>query len=53
MDKWLQEYAYRVNITAAPFIISVVCLGLLTVLLICGQTIKAAIANPAKSLRTE
>ena len=53
MNKWLQEYAYRVNITAVPFIISVVCLGLITILLICGQTIKAALANPVKSLRTE
>ncbi len=53
MHNWLQNYAYRINITAAPFIISIICLGLITALLICVQTIKAAIANPVKSLRTE
>ncbi len=53
MHSWLQGYAYRINITAMPFIISIICLGLITALLICVQTIKAAIANPVKSLRTE
>lgn len=53
MHNWLQGYAYRINITATPFIVSIVCLGLITALLICMQTIKAAIANPVKSLRTE
>jgi putative ABC transport system permease protein len=53
MQDWLNEYAYRINITARPFIISIICLGLITALLICAQTIKVAIANPVKSLRTE
>ena len=53
MHNWLQNYAYRVDITASPFVISIICLGLITALLICVQTIKAAIANPIKSLRTE
>jgi putative ABC transport system permease protein len=53
MNKWLQNYAYRIHITASPFVISIVCLGLITVLIICIQTIKAAMANPVKSLRTE
>jgi len=53
MHNWLQGYAYRIDITALPFIASVVCLGLITALLICLQTIKAAIANPVKSLKAE
>ena len=53
MHNWLQNYTYRIDITAMPFIISIVCLGMVTALLICVQTIKAAIANPVKSLRTE
>ncbi len=53
MHNWLQNYAYRINIDASPFIISIVCLGLITALLICIQSIKAALANPVKSLRTE
>ncbi|MDQ6761684.1 MAG: ABC transporter permease [Bacteroidota bacterium] len=53
MSKWLQNYAYRINITAQPFLLSVLVLGFVTALLICIQTIKAALANPVKSLRTE
>ena len=53
IHNWLQNYAYRINITAIPFIISIVSLGLITALLICVQTIKAANANPVKNLRTE
>jgi ABC-type antimicrobial peptide transport system permease subunit len=53
LNHWLQGYAYRIQITASPFIISIVMLGLITALLICLQTIKAAMANPVKSLRTE
>ena len=53
MNNWLQEYAYRINISAPPFIISMLMLGGLTALLIGIQTIKAALANPIKSLRTE
>jgi putative ABC transport system permease protein len=53
MHGWLQNYAYRINITALPFVISITSLGLITTLLICLQTIKAANANPLKNLRTD
>jgi ABC-type antimicrobial peptide transport system permease subunit len=53
MHGWLQGYAFRVDITATPFVISIICLGFVTALLICLQTMKAAIASPVKSLRTE
>ena len=53
MSKWLQGYAYRINITPVPFIVSIVCLGCITAILICIQSIKAALTNPVKSLRTE
>lgn len=53
MHNWLENYAYRIDITATPFIISIICLGSITALLICVQTIKAAVTNPVKSLRTE
>ena len=53
MQRWLNEYAYRVTITAEPFIISMAMLGIITAALICLQTMKTAIANPVKSLRTE
>jgi putative ABC transport system permease protein len=53
MQNWLSDYAYRINITAEPFIFSVVILGLITSILIIIQTIKAAVADPVKSLRSE
>lgn len=53
MNKWLQDFAYRVNLSWWIFIAA----GLLTVVIalttISFQAIKAAIANPVKSLRTE
>ena len=53
MSKWLQEYAYRIHISAMPFVVSVFILGFITAILICIQTIKAALANPVESLRME
>ncbi len=53
MSKWLQSYTYRINITAQPFLLSLFVLGLITATMICLQTIKAALANPVKSLKTE
>jgi ABC-type antimicrobial peptide transport system permease subunit len=53
MKQWLSDYAYRIDITAQPFIWSLVGLGCVTGLLIFFQTIKAALMNPVKSLKTE
>jgi putative ABC transport system permease protein len=53
MNNWLNNYAYRISITAAPFISAVLVLAIATVLLICGQTIRAALLNPVKSLKAE
>jgi len=53
MHKWLQDYVYRINISWWLFIaggISAIVIALITVSF---QAIKAAIANPVKSLRTE
>jgi putative ABC transport system permease protein len=53
MNNWLNNYAYRISISPVSFIFSVSILSLVTVVLICLQTIKAALANPVKSLKTE
>jgi ABC-type antimicrobial peptide transport system permease subunit len=53
MQGWLSDYAYRISLTAKPFIISITVLALITALLIAIQTIKAGLENPVKSLRTE
>ncbi len=53
MQGWLNDYEYRVSITATPFIVSICVLGFITALLITLQTVKAANANPVTILRTE
>jgi putative ABC transport system permease protein len=53
IHKWLQDFAYRINIGWAAFIIAGVGAILIALITVSFQAIKAAIANPAKSLRTE
>ncbi len=53
MSKWLEDFAYRINISAWVFIWAGVSALLIAFLTISYQSIKAAIANPVKSLRSE
>jgi putative ABC transport system permease protein len=50
---WLQGYAFRIGIHWSYFLISFVSLLIIALLTVSFQAIKAAIANPVKSLRTE
>ncbi len=53
MNKWLQDFAYRVNISWWIFAAAGIVALLIAILAVSFQAIKAAIANPVKSLRTE
>ena len=53
MHQWLQKYDYRTDISLWIFAAAVLGAMLITVLTVSFQAIKAAIANPVKSLRTE
>jgi putative ABC transport system permease protein len=53
MHQWLESFAYRINIGAIVFIVAGVSVIAITLLTISYQAIKAALANPVKSLRTE
>ena len=53
MNKWLQNYAYRTEISWWIFPVAGITLALISLITICFQAIKAAIANPIKNLRTE
>ncbi len=53
MHAWLQDFAYRVNISWWIFFIAGLFAILIALITISFQAIKAAIANPVKSLRTE
>ncbi len=53
MNKWLQEFANRINIGMGTFIASAVIALIIALLTVSFLTIKAALANPIKSLRYE
>ncbi|MBI2731616.1 MAG: ABC transporter permease [Sphingobacteriales bacterium] len=53
MNKWLQDFAYRVNIAWWIFAIAGTLAVLIALFTISMQAIKAAVTNPVKSLRTE
>ena len=53
MNKWLEGFAYRVNISWRAFAMAGVLALLIALLTVSFQAIKAAMANPVKSLRSE
>jgi len=53
MNKWLQTFAYKTNIGIVTFLIAAFAAILISFLTVSYQSIKAAIANPVKSLRYE
>jgi len=53
MSKWLEDFAYRINISVWVFVGAGICAIAIALLTISFQSIKAALANPVKSLRSE
>ena len=53
MQQWLQDYAYRINVSWWLFAAGGLAAIIIALATISFQAIKAAIANPVKSLRTE
>jgi ABC-type antimicrobial peptide transport system permease subunit len=53
MNKWLENFAYRTSISWWIFVLAGGTMILVALLTLAFQTIKAAIANPVKSLKTE
>jgi putative ABC transport system permease protein len=53
MNEWLQNFAYRIHLSWWLFILSGLLVLLIALLTVSFRAIKAAIANPVKSLRTE
>jgi putative ABC transport system permease protein len=53
MDTWLRDFAYRINIDWWVFALAGVIALLIALVTVCFQAVKAAMANPVKSLRTE
>ena len=53
MHSWLQDYAYRINIHAGVFFVAGSIATLIALATISFHAIRAALVNPAESLRTE
>jgi ABC-type antimicrobial peptide transport system permease subunit len=53
MSKWLQDYAYRIDISWWMFLVAGAVAIIIALFTVSFQAIKAAIANPVKNLRTE
>ena len=53
MNKWLHDFAYRVQIQWWIFVLAGSAAIFIAMITVSFQAIKAAIANPVKSLRTE
>lgn len=53
MNKWLQDFVFRINITLWPFLYSGLIALLIALITVSYQSIKAALANPIESLKYE
>lgn len=53
MNKWLKDFAYRIHISWWVFVLAAVAALMVALITVSFQAIKAAIANPVKSLRAE
>jgi putative ABC transport system permease protein len=53
MNNWLQNFAYRINLGAGSFLLAAFLAFIIAILTVTYQALKAAIANPAESLKYE
>jgi putative ABC transport system permease protein len=53
MDKWLQNFAYRIRIEPWTFLLSAAIALIIAILTVSYQSIKSAVADPVESLRYE
>ena len=53
MSKWLKVFPYNTGLKLMPFVLSALVVLLITLLTVIFHTVRAAVANPVNSLRTE
>ena len=53
MNQWLQSFAYRIGVSWWIFVVAGAAAMLIALLTVSVQTVRAALANPVKSLRSE
>jgi len=52
-NKWLQNYPYRITLSWWLFVSAALMVIVIALITVSFQAVKTAVANPAKSLRTE
>lgn len=53
MNKWLQNYPYRIQLGMWVFAVAIFIVSAIALLTVSWQAVRAAVANPVKSLRNE
>ena len=53
MNAWLEDYAYRISLGAGIFVLSLLATFAVAALTVGVQSVRAALANPVRSLRSE
>jgi ABC-type antimicrobial peptide transport system permease subunit len=53
MNEWLKDYQYKIQIGTGVFVVVILLSVVITLVTVSFQAIRAATANPTKSLRTE
>lgn len=53
MDRWLQDFAYRIDLGAGVFVLAGMSAVLIAVVTVSWQSLRAALANPVESLQSE
>ncbi len=53
MNRWLEDFAYRIEIGPGVFLLAGLAAVLIALATVSWQSVKAALANPINSLRTE
>ena len=53
MEKWLQDFAYRIDVHWSVFVLTALIIIAVAFLTVSFQSVKAALANPVESLKTE
>lgn len=53
MSKWLQDFAYRIDMGVAPFLLTGITAFFIALITVSYHSLKAALANPVEALKDE
>ena len=53
MNNWLKIFPYNTGLKITPFLLSAVTVLIITMFTVTFHTLRAAVANPVKALKTE